>query len=533
MANININSPIAGALDKLQQTSMQMWQQRQRIRESNKAKRLRFGADLMKQSVGGLGITSTDEEFKTAIEAVKGFEKDKFLGDTSKLVQAKITSMQGIAGKRTDSLNEWNSLFQESRDAAKAWATDDMGQLINDLKDVNMGDLEYLTAEDKRTMEKQLANITGELQAKSIMSNLIPEIHQIREGGGKKPAGMDSRLFNSAIEASALIDAGDWQGVFTEMASYDDTKNAIFKEDRMTTRSRQLYKDVMMTQSEGIPDELQNQAKLITSLYDTNQSEKLVTEIADYVSKRDAMTGTASDQQKAVEQFDKETNQQLNVMLDHVSSDKDFSFDKETQELIKSAKQTVTEGSTGEGIYVEKMQQIGDAIISELQGVYGDNENPYGNVSRTGKNAKENFMWYLGYQPKKVDGRIQKDENNKVVWVVDERAANLTGYARQQELRKITKERVDAADYSKLPFNKGNFKKNTSKRKKTLVELFDVYHFLNNAHSTRRDRFGGADLGGQLIGEDTSDMDSLQEAMYNNQDYLDDFNFTRYGAHIR
>ena len=228
MPNININSPVADALNKLQDVSMSIWRDRQRVIESNKTKRLHYGANLMSEATKNLNLMSTPEQFENSLDVLESFKSNKFLGDTAKFAATTVEAIQDLAEKRIEVKDKYNLFFEKSREAGGQWATDDMGQMLSDAMNMDFSNLDYVTVQEQKSIGNMMSDITAELKTKTILSNLFPEHAEWRASGKKeRPEGMNERLYNSMVEADAFIEAGQYNYAVAELYQYDETKAQI------------------------------------------------------------------------------------------------------------------------------------------------------------------------------------------------------------------------------------------------------------------------------------------------------------------
>ena len=228
------NNQVLQAMDSLAKTGQQIWSgiqsERASTRESNKTKRLRFGADLINNAVNSLDDKSTPEEFEASLNVLSQWKDDKFLGDKAKFASSKVDSIQKLGEKRADTIDEYDNLFEMSKLAGGMWSTDAMGEMLYKLRDVNLSDIDWLSQGDKADVRTQINSAKADLRARTILKNLMPEYDEYRQTG-KQPTGMDDRLFNSMVEAGAFIDAGDYAAGRAELSGYSELKNRMARED--------------------------------------------------------------------------------------------------------------------------------------------------------------------------------------------------------------------------------------------------------------------------------------------------------------
>ena len=237
MANINIKSPITEALQGLQGMAMDVWQQNQRYKQSEETKKLSFGASSLETATKGLDVDSTDEDFKVALDHVADWKGNKYLGATAGLLEEKVESLQGIAKEKVKTVDDFNVRLDTARKAAGEWRTTDdangLSEMLKNLREIRFHDLTYLAQGEKNDMEQSLNTISSELMTKTFMTNLFAdEMKQIEANKGKKPKGMDSRIFNSVVEATAAIDAGLWSSAVQELQGFDELKERIYNDEQ-------------------------------------------------------------------------------------------------------------------------------------------------------------------------------------------------------------------------------------------------------------------------------------------------------------
>ncbi len=460
---ININNPISNALNSLQNVSMQIWRDNQWYKESEKNRKLRFDSDVINQATQGLSAESNPEDFKLALDTLNSFESDKYLGTSAKLISEKVESMQGIARERTKSIDEFQVMFDESRKAGAEWATDDMGQMLNDLKDVRLGDLDYLSAQDKQNVDNQMRNIKAELTTKTQLTNLFPQSAVEQLQAGKKVTGMESGMANSVTEAFNAIEAGNFSGALQELNQFDEQKNVADAKLKLQGQATEMVD--FLKGLEGFDAE-DAEIQLIEQQYKSGLFGEAIVGVGQYV-------GSGSMQEKQAKKVLKEYNAQVATQIDTkkqgiIKGDKDDEkvnwVTSEAYELSKQFDESLSKTNWTDGTYIDVlnnskalMKNMLKDIDIEVKGIE--------NVESDGKNLQDAVNYLSGLRDKYGNRSTE--------------LAYLKENSPEYELARIDliEQRVDALD-----MNRGfpTFKSREGARH-NLKKILEIYGFTSNA----------------------------------------------------
>ena len=434
MANINIKSPITEALQGLQGMAMDIWQQNQRYKQSEETKKLSIGASSLETATKGLSNESSDEDFKIALDHISDWKGNKYLGKTAGLIEDKVESMRGIAQERTKTIDDFNVRFDAAKKAAGEWNTDDMPKMLQDLRGIRFADLDYLSAADKSAIEASSNELKSELMAKTFMTNLVPEIEQIRANKGVKHAGMSQDMFNSAVEASAAIDSGLWNEAVSQLGSYDvikraDTQKGIEK-NTSDIMFKELFQNPIFTSDSVVPIELKQEMKGIVALRKAGDHERAIAQMNDVVDKWTSLN--VKETTSGSSEIGKQVAATSNTMMGNITIGKgsDYFANATAADIIKTMNSSEPVENMTTGRQVKMFEGMGEALVASLSDVQLQGS-PHPKVSKKGANFLENALWLMGRNP---DGSLDSslaeykgtpDEEVRVKELSDSRIANI------------------------------------------------------------------------------------------------------------
>ena len=451
---LNIQSPIAGALQGLQNASMEIWRDMQRRRETDKTRKLRYGLDSMKVATSGLNIESSPEDFQNALNALDDFEDNKYLGNTSKIMQEKVESMKGIADERVKTIADFEVMLDESKKAGGDWATGEGGmeEMLNTLKDVRLGDLKYLTGEDKSSLDAMVKSQQAELTTKSLLSNLLGEDELEAVRSGQRPAGMDIDVYNSVKGAHAFIEAGDYGGALGEIHQLDTYKsvaNARAKLANQGTEMISLYRTLPEYDAES------SKTKQIETAFKSKDYTAVINEIDQVLDRKDADAVT-------IEDYDKTSAANINTIKKTgltLGKENDAKKHWGSERAWISAQKTtanVTNASDwDDGVYVTQINNIKDTLSLMMSD--WDLETGKNKVSSSGHNLMENVAYLGGFES---IGQLEKS------------LYKFHGAEQEKQRLAMSRERIAEIDFTKMIGTKGGAKYQTARNNlRNMIEL--------------------------------------------------------------